>query len=119
MNSMSNGFLYTLGFGWALTECCLLAVAGSFLPLILFTLAFVVVFSVLGCIRLSDASVEKFGSITAVVLALVLVIFTAQTFVAGSIGLGLVKLVFALVFVAGAVVVFTRKSAASGHAHHH
>lgn len=119
MNSMSNGFLYTLGFGWALIECCLLAVAGSFLPLVLFALAFVVVFSVLGCIRLSDAAVDKFGSITAVVLALVLMIFTAQTFAAGSIGMGLVKLFFALVFVAGAVVVFTSKNTASGHAAHH
>ena len=118
MNSMSNGFLYTLGFGWALTECCLLAVAGSFLPLILFTLAFFVVFSVLGCLNLSESTIEKFGSLVAAALALVLIIFTALTFVHGAIGLGLVKLLFAVVFAAGAVVAFTGAKSDAGHAAH-
>ena len=119
MNSMSNGFLYTLGFGWALTECCLLAVAGSFLPLILFTLAFFVVFAILGCLNLSDDKTNAFGSIVAAGLALVLIIFTVGTFTHGSIGLGLVKLLFAAIFAAGAVVAFTSKKSDSGHAASH
>lgn len=119
MNSLSNGFLYTLGFGWALTECCLLAVAGSFMPLVLFALAFFVVFSILGCINLSDDKVNGFGKITAAGLAAILVLFTARTFGDGAIGLGLVKLFFALVFVAGAFVVFTEKKSGAGHAAGH
>lgn len=115
---MSNGFLYTLGFGWALIECCLMAVAGNSLPLMLFVVAFTVVFSVLGCLNLSDSATNAFGSATAAVLALVLVIFTVQTFVAGAIGLGLFKLFFAVVFVAGAAVAFMNKGQASEAAHH-
>lgn len=115
MNSMSNGFLYTLGFGWALTECCLLAVAGSFMPLLVFTVGFFVMFAVLGCLNLSDAATNKIGSIVAALLALVLVFFTALTFAHGSVGIGLLKLVFAIIFVAGAVVAFTAKQSASAH----
>ena len=107
MNSMSNGFLYTLGFGWAMTECCLMAVAGNYLPLFLFVLSFIVIFAVLGCLNLPDSKIEKFGAIVAAVLALSLIIFTAHTFVTGAIGLGLVKLLFAIVFCGGAIVAFT------------
>lgn len=118
MNSMSNGFLYTLGFGWALTESCLLAVAGNYLPLFLFVAAFLVIFAVLGCLNLSDSKIEKFGAIAAAVLALALILFTAHTFAVGAIGLGLVKLLFAVVFTAGAILAFTG-SKSSGHAAHH
>ena len=83
-----------------------------------FVVAFTVVFSVLGCLNLSDSATNAFGSATAAVLALVLVIFTVQTFVAGAIGLGLFKLFFAVVFVAGAAVAFMNKGQASEAAHH-
>ncbi len=118
MNSMSNGFLYTLGFGWALAECCLVAVGGNALPLLLFVLAFLVVFAALGCLTLSDSATNTFGAATAAVLALVLLIFTANTFVAGAIGMGLIKLFFAAVFVAGAALAFLDKGKSGEAAHH-
>lgn len=117
MNSLSNGFLYTLGFGWALTECCLLAVAGNLMPLLLITLAFFVAFTILGCLDLPDATVERFGAISAAVLAVVLVFFTAQTFATGSIGFGLIKLFFAGLFVIGAILSFSGKTKSEGAAH--
>ena len=118
MNSLSNGFLYTLGFCWALSECCLLAVAGSMMPLLLLVVAFFVAFTILGCLDLPDAAIERFGSITAVVLAAILVFFTIQTFAHGSIGLGLLKLAFAALFVAGAVLSLTKGSSGSSEAAH-
>ena len=118
MNSLSNGFLYTLGFCWALSECCLLAVAGSMMPLLLITVAFFVAFTILGCLDLPDAAIERFGSLTAAVLAAVLVFFTIQTFVQGSVGLGLIKLAFASLFVVGAVLTFLKPAGSSSEAAH-
>lgn len=114
MNSLSNGFLYTLGFGWALTECCVLAVAGNLAPLLLLVIAFFVAFSILGCLDLPDATLERFGTISGAVLTAVLVFFTIQTFIHGSIGLGLIKLLVAALFVVGTVVTFAKGGSGSG-----
>ena len=119
MNSMSNGFLYTLGLGWVLVECCLRAAAGSWLPAALFLLGFVIIFAIFGCLDdLSTATVEKSGAVFAAVLAAVLVLFTVQTFIAGSIGLGILKLVFAAVFVLGAAALFSERGKSGDGAHH-
>ena len=118
MNSLSNGFLYTLGFCWAISECCLLAVAGNLMPLALISVAFLLAFTIFGCLDLPDAAIERFGSLTAAILAAVLVLFTIQTFVHGSIGLGLIKLAFASLFVVGAVLTFLKPAGGSSEAAH-
>lgn len=123
MNSLSNGFLYLVGYGWALTECTLCAVAGNWLPFILFFLAFAVTFSVLGCLPLSDAAVDRFGAISAALLAITLIGFTVVTFGHGQMGLGLLKLVGSVIFALGALVAFTGRPhvhhAGCSHGHHH
>lgn len=119
MNSLSNGFLYVVGMGWALTECCLHAVAGSWTPLILFLLLFFVMFAILGCLHLSDAAINRAGTITAVLLAVSLIFFSVETIVNGAGGLGALKLLGALIFVAGAFVALTAKKDAAHAGHHH
>ena len=118
MNSLSNGFLYVLGFAWVLTECSLHSVAGNHLPIYLFLLVFIVAFSVLGCLNLSDNAVNKFGSLVSVLLAVSLVIFSIGTITGGSVVIGILKLLASGVFVLAALVSFSAK----GHthsAHHH
>jgi len=120
MNSLSNGFLYVVGFGWALTECGLVAVAGNSVPILLFLLVFVLAFSILGCLNhLSDATVNKAGAITAGILALSLVFFSIGTIASGSLLLGTLKLAGSAIFVLAALVAFTAKGQSHAAHHHH
>lgn len=117
MNSLSNGFLYVVGFGWALTECCLLAVAGNPTPILLFLLVFVLAFAILGCVPLSDRAVNLAGAATAALLALSLVLFSFGTLFGGAPVFGILKLLGSGLFVVGALVALTAKGHARS-AHH-
>jgi hypothetical protein len=119
MNSLSNGFLYVVGFGWVLAECCLVAVAGNSTPILLFLLAFVLIFSILGCLNLSDAAVNKVGALSSALLAASLVIFSIGTITAGAPVFGVLKLLAAAVFVIASLVAFTAKSDSHAAHHHH
>lgn len=118
MNSLSNGFLYVVGLTWAIAEVSLRAVAGNHLPILLFLLVFILAFSILGCIRLSDAAVSKAGAIFAALLALALVVFSVQTVISGEFLFGGIKLIGSGVFVLGALAAFQHKADAHA-AHHH
>ena len=95
------------------------AVAGSYLPMALFLLGFVVIFSIFGCLDdLADSTVENVGAVFAAALAVVLVIFTVQTFMVGDIGLGVFKLVFAAIFALGAAAIFAERGKSTAGTHH-
>lgn len=104
MNSLTLGFLYVVGFSWALCETCVMASNGNSVPIVLYTIYFLLVFSILGCARVSDRAVEIWGGIFAVMLAVGLVLMAVNTISAGAMVLGAVKMVFAAGFViAGAI----------------
>ena len=78
-----NQFLYATAFvsglAWFGGECMILSANGSPWWFLLYFLAFIVVFVVLGCLDISDAAINKFGALVSVVLAVGLVLFTART----------------------------------------
>lgn len=99
MNSFSLGFFYICGMAWCLAECCIWAVAGNPVPAILYLVAFVLIFAILGCLKVSDRVVNLTGAVTAVGLAASLFYFSVQT--GGFVGV--VKIIVSLAFVLGAV----------------
>lgn len=119
MNSLSNGFLYVLGFAWALTECSLHSVAGNHWPILLYLLVFILAFSVLGCLNLSDSAVNKFGSLISAVLAVSLVVFSILTITGGEFLIGVIKLLASGLFVLAALVSFSSKGHTHSAHHHH
>ncbi|MDF1815926.1 MAG: hypothetical protein P1V20_27245 [Verrucomicrobiales bacterium] len=99
MNSLTLGFLYVLGISWALAETCIIASNGNWTPLIIFLIGFILMFSILGCAKISDAAVERWGGIFAMLLAVGLVFLTFSTAMTGAVGLAVIKGIFALGFV--------------------
>ena len=100
MKSLTLGFFYVLGFSWALAETCVIASNGNWIPLIVYLVLFILMFSILGCARVSDRTVEFWGAIFAVLLAVGLVFLAAQTALTGAVVMAVVKGVFSLGFVA-------------------
>ena len=72
MNSLTLGFFYVVGLSWLFLETSLMAGNGSWGPFWLFILGFSVMFSLLGCLPLSDKAVNKIGSIFAIIVGLIL-----------------------------------------------
>jgi len=68
MNSLSNGFFFIVALSWLLSEVCVSASAGNHLPLAIFAVGLIVMFSILGCIRLSTEMVEKAGPVFTLLL---------------------------------------------------
>ena len=102
MNSLTLGFFYTCGFAWALAECCVQAAAGNPLPILLFTVAFTVIFAIMGCLDVSEKVVNFTGIVTASVLGLTLFAFSFSSVMnSGSVLVGAIKVFFALAFVVG------------------
>ncbi len=99
MNSLTLGFFYVVGLSWALSETCVIASNGNWFPLIVFGLLFVLMFSVLGCLRISAKAVEVWGGIFAVALSFLLLYMAVSTAMAGATVLAVVKGVFAVAFV--------------------
>ena len=108
MNSLTMGFLYLTGIGWALAECCVLASNGNWIPLSLFLAGFVLMFGILGCIRISKKAVDMWGTVFALLLAAGLVFFAFATWSTGASVLGVLKGIGAAGFVvAGLLTMFS------------
>lgn len=117
MNSLVLGFFFTAGMGWALCETCLIAGAGNWLPLILFLLFFIVAFSILGCLDMSDKAMNMFGSVSAVMLGAGLMVFALDSFSISK-AVGALKILGALIFlVAGLLTLIPSKSGGESHSH--
>ncbi|MDF1753038.1 MAG: hypothetical protein P1U89_09710 [Verrucomicrobiales bacterium] len=99
MKSLTLGFFYVVGISWALVETCIIAANGNWTPLIIFLVGFTLMFSTLGCAKISDKSVERWGGIFAMILAIGLVFLTFHTAMTGAVGLAVVKGLFAAGFV--------------------
>lgn len=84
MRNLNGAFLYITLVGWCLVECVFLATMGVGFPLLLFTVGFLLVFSLLGCLNLSDRATDLVGGISTAIMALGLVIITIVTAVHGA-----------------------------------
>ncbi len=98
MNSLTLGFFYVAGISWAFTETAILASNGNWTPLILFLIYFLLMFSLLGCVRIPTRAVEILGGIFAALLAVGLVLIAIHTAVLGNVAAAAVKGVFAIGF---------------------
>lgn len=122
MQNLNGAFLYITLLGWCLIECVYRATQGHAFALLLFVLAFLVVFSVLGCLNLSDQATNLVGGVSTGLLALGLVLFTVAGAVHGaSLVTNLVKgfgAVLAVVFAVSSILPLVRESKkASAHGH--
>jgi hypothetical protein len=100
MNSLTLGFYYTAGLAWVLAECCIQASAGNSLPLVIYSIGFIVIFGILGCLDLPDKTINLTGTILAAVLGLVLLAFSFASWKTSGTIIGLPKTLVALTFLA-------------------
>lgn len=91
MNSLPLGFLYLIGLGWLLSEVCVSAAGGNWTPLWLYLAFFVVSFAIVGCLPLSDKSVNRAGSVSAVIIGLWIAMYGIGSFDSSILG-GFVRL---------------------------
>ena len=105
MNSLTIGFLLTVGMGWALTEGCVAAGNSNWLPLIGFLIAFTFIFGAIGCLELSDAATNLIGSTFTLVLGFALLGFAFSTTHLGA-GVTTLKTLGALSIVAAGIISF-------------
>ncbi len=61
MNSLSHGFLFLCGLAWLLGEVCVSAGAGFWAPVWLYLLGFTVMFAVMGCLPVSEKTINTAG----------------------------------------------------------
>ncbi len=114
MNSLSLGFVYATGLSWLLCEVCVSASNGNWIPIILFSLGFVVMFAVLGCMRISDKAVETAGPVFSVVIGLGIALYGIGSFDATILG-SVLRLAGGAVMVALGVVGYAVTSRKSAH----
>ena len=128
MNSLVMGFLYLCGMAWCLCECVMLSVAGNSTPLWLYITLFWVMFGILGCLDLSDRTINGAGAVLAVLLGVSLLIFALGDLmpaikIGATLGDGMliaIKLIAAVFFLGLSVPAFlgVGKSEAHAPAHH-
>ena len=63
MNSLSHGFLFLVGLSWLLCEACVSASAGYWTPVWLFLAGFIVMFAIMGCLPVSEKTINTAGPI--------------------------------------------------------
>ncbi len=115
MNSLTLGFFYVVGLSWLMVETSLMAGDGSWGPFWLFLAGFAVMFSVLGCLPLSDKAVNKVGSVFAIIVGVALLVISLT----GDSGvlLNSLKAVFAAVYVIFGVITYGGANADTKTAH--
>lgn len=86
MNSLSLGFFYVCGLSWLLCEVCVSASNGNWIPVILYTIGFTLMFAILGCLRISDKAVETAGPVFSVVIGLGIALYGVGSFDATILG---------------------------------
>lgn len=99
MNSLTLGFLYLIGLGWLLSEVSISASGGNWTPLWLFLAFFVVMFSVVGCLPLSERAINLSGAVSAIIIGLGIVLYGFGSFDSSVVG-ALVRCVGGLSIVA-------------------
>ncbi len=85
MNSLSLGFFYVVGFSWILCETSVSAASGNWGPLVLFTIGFILMFSILGCLPISNRAVGLAGPVFGILTGLGIIAY-AGVYYDGGIG---------------------------------
>lgn len=115
MNSLTLGFLYVCGFSWLFCEVCVGASNGAWAPLILFVIFFTVMFSVLGCIRLSEKAVNTAGPIFSILIGLGIAAYGVTAFDVSLVGAVLRLLGGGMMIALGGMAILLRRSEKASH----
>ena len=115
MNSLTLGFLYVCGFSWLLCEVCVSASNGFWIPIGLFVVFFTVMFSVLGCIKLSDKAVNASGPIFAILIGASIAAYGFASFGASAVGAILRLAGGAMMIGLGAMAILLKQSKSEAH----
>mgnify|MGYP003638857482 CR=1 FL=1 len=92
MNSLTLGFIYVCGFSWILAEACVSASNGNSIPLALVVIGFILMFSILGCLPLSDKAINTAGPIFSILIGLGIIAYAFAAFGDGSTGGGILRI---------------------------
>lgn len=117
MNSLTLGFVYLCGLSWLLCEVCISASNGNWTPLILFVLFFIVMFAVLGCLRISTRAVELSGPVFSILIGLGILMYAFSSFGDSVVG-GLLRVVAAATMIGLGVLAFSYVKSDEGEAAH-
>lgn len=98
MNTLSHGFFFLCGLSWLLGEVCISASGGFWTPLWLYLLGFTVMFTVMGCLPLSEKTINTAGPIFAILLGASIALYGIAAFPGSPMG-AILRLVGAAGFV--------------------
>jgi hypothetical protein len=106
MNSLTLGFVYVTGVSWLLCETCVSASNGNWMPLILFTIFFILMFAILGCVKISDRAVEMAGPVFSILTGLGIFMYAFASFGDSVVG-GLLRVIGAAFMIVLGVLAFS------------
>ncbi len=89
MNSLSHGFFFLVGLAWLLCEVCVGASAGYWTPVWLYLAGFVVMFALMGCLPLSEKSINTAGPIFTILIGAGIVYYGIEAIGSGFLGVAL------------------------------
>ncbi|MDF1823858.1 MAG: hypothetical protein P1U68_04400 [Verrucomicrobiales bacterium] len=114
MNSLSLGFIYACGLSWLLCDVCISASNGNWIPIIAYSIGFVIMFAVLGCLKISDKAVEAAGPVFSVVIGLGIALYGVSSLDASLLG-SLLRFAGAAAMIALGVIGYSVAAKSSAH----
>jgi hypothetical protein len=116
MNSLSHGFLFLCGLTWLLCEVCVGAGAGYWTPVWLYLAGFTVMFSIMGCLPLSEKTINTAGPIFTILIGAGIAYYGVEALGYGWLGAALRLLGAAMLVVLGLISLTGREKGAA-HSH--
>ncbi len=86
MNSLSHGFLFLCGLSWLLGEVCVSAGAGFWTPAWLYLIGFIAMFSLMGCLPVSEKTINTAGPVFTILIGGAIVLYGFGAFDSGVFG---------------------------------
>lgn len=116
MNSLSHGFLFLVGLSWLLCEVCVGAGAGYWTPVWLYLAGFTVMFTIMGCLPLSEKAINTAGPIFTILIGAGIAYYGVAALGSGWFGAAL-RLIGAGSLVVLGLISFAGREKASAHSH--
>lgn len=114
MNSLSHGFLFLCGLSWLLCEVCVSASAGFWTPVWLYLAGFTVMFTIMGCLPVSEKTINLAGPIFTILIGVGIGIYGIEAFGGSFLG-ALLRVIGAGVLIFLALISLSTRDKASAH----
>jgi len=115
MNSLSHGFLFLCGLTWLLCEVCVGAGAGYWTPVWLYLAGFTVMFTIMGCLPVSEKTINVAGPVFTILIGLGIAYYGVGALGSDWLGAALRLVGAAMLLVLGAMSFAGREKAAHSH----